>query len=162
MLLECGAESIEKFLRPVIPNSNLPSAVSYRKDGMWHILALSLSRIRLHLSRKLLTLLVSRKKLIASSQVSRPYLIILALRLLAAEPRELLDEYIDISSLLLNCGHAAFFISLTKTVTSSADLAAIPLPIGSVQLCSMLYAPSGDGHRGLACRDPYGLASYLK
>jgi hypothetical protein len=35
MLLERGAESIEKFLRPVIPNSNLPSAVSYRKDGMW-------------------------------------------------------------------------------------------------------------------------------
>jgi hypothetical protein len=99
------------------------------------------------------TLLVSRKKLIASSQVSKPYLIILALRLLAAEPRELLDEYIDISSLLLNCGHAAFFISLTKTVTSSADLAVIPLSINSVQLCSM-RPPSGDGHRGLALRDP--------
>jgi hypothetical protein len=54
-------------------------------------------------------------------------LIILALRLLAAELGELLDEYLEISSLLLNCCLAAFFLSMTKTVTSSAGLAVIPL-----------------------------------
>ena len=127
MLFECGAESIEKFLRPVIRTPTFLPQSAIEKTGCGFILALSLSSICLHLSSKLLTLLVSRKKLMASSQVSRPYPDILALRLLAAEPRELLDEYIDISSLLLNCGHAAFFISLTKTVTSSADLAVIPL-----------------------------------
>jgi hypothetical protein len=35
MLFECGAESIEKFSEAGHPISNLPSAVSYRKDGMW-------------------------------------------------------------------------------------------------------------------------------
>ena len=66
MLFECGAESIEKFLRPVIRNPNLPYESAIEKAGCGFMLALSLRRIRLHLSRKLLTLLVSCKKLIAS------------------------------------------------------------------------------------------------
>lgn len=74
------------------------------------MLALSLRRIRLHISRKLLTLLVSCKKTDSHIPGFNPYRIILALRLLVAEPGDLLDEYIDISSLLLNCGHAAFFL----------------------------------------------------
>ena len=62
------------------------------------MLALSLRRIRLHISRKLLTLLVSCKKTDSLILGFNPYRIILALRLLVAEPGDLLDEYIDIDS----------------------------------------------------------------
>ena len=110
MLFECGAESIEKFLRPVIRTPTCLTQSAIEKTGCGFILALSLRRIRLHISRKLLTLLVSCKKTDSHIPGFNPYRIILALRLLVAEPGDLLDEYIDISSLLLNCGHAAFFL----------------------------------------------------
>jgi hypothetical protein len=52
MQFEGGAESIEKFLRPVIRTLTfLPQSAS-EKTGCDFILALGLRRIRLHLSRK--------------------------------------------------------------------------------------------------------------
>ena len=66
--------------------------------------------------------------------------------LLVAEPGELLDEYIDISSLLLNCGQVAFFLLVFWCGTRPASPRQWPeTDHGSLLLLMERLLASGDG-----------------